>query len=70
VLLLSRPHLISLHSQISDLHLDLHAWIKEGEAWKECRYVVRVTDGVPAVPLRVPNELAHLFATTHNSVRA
>jgi hypothetical protein len=63
----------SSHSQnqISDLpHLDLHVWSKEGEAWKECRYVVRVADGVPAVPLRVPNELAHLFATTHNSVRA
>jgi hypothetical protein len=31
--------------------------------------VVRVTDSVPGLPLRVPNELAHLFATTHNNVQ-
>jgi hypothetical protein len=41
----------------------------EGGTWEECRYVVRVTDSVPGLPLRVPNELAHLFATTHNNVR-
>ncbi len=31
--------------------------------------MVRVTDSVPGLPLRVPNELAHLFATTHNNVQ-
>ncbi|ELR12729.1 uncharacterized protein ACA1_092620 [Acanthamoeba castellanii str. Neff] len=39
----------------------------EGGTGEECRYVVRVTDSVPGLPLRVPNELAHLFATTHNN---